>query len=228
MGDYDAERASRDPAYLYAWTSCQRLVNMNRTGATAAGNFIPTNPRLAALLEHRRREVAHERHEEETARRQQQEGHSSSHQDQGAADRQGMDAEGDAAVPAAAAAQQAAAFQRLDQAHMLEQQRGGSVAYAQGNSSPKRSSSASESSGSEKSVSNSPKRSFFLALPYPTQQLIKSVKCTSCDCALYTAPVAMRFVCQTCGCVSFIPRDDEVRHEEKMQDAEDQDIDMTC
>ena len=71
MGDYDPERARREPAYHNAWVSCERLVNMNR-GAAAAGNFIPTNPRLAALLEHRRLEVARERYEEEAARRQQQ------------------------------------------------------------------------------------------------------------------------------------------------------------
>eukprot|EP00984_Skeletonema_dohrnii_P032770 scaffold27458_cov78-Skeletonema_dohrnii-CCMP3373.AAC.1 len=42
-------------------------------------DFIPTNPRLVALLEHRRRENARERLEEKTVlRQQQQEGHSSS------------------------------------------------------------------------------------------------------------------------------------------------------
>ena len=71
MGDYDPQRASRDPAYQYAWTSCQRLVNMRRSGVNP-DDFIPTNPRLAALLEHRRRENARERHEEESAKRQQQ------------------------------------------------------------------------------------------------------------------------------------------------------------
>ena len=64
MGDYyDPERASREPAYHNAWISCERLVNMNRSGASA-GNFIPTNPRLAALLELRRLEVAQERYAE--------------------------------------------------------------------------------------------------------------------------------------------------------------------
>ena len=235
MGDYDAERASRDPAYLYAWTSCQRLVDMHRSGATA-GNFIPTNPRLAALLELRRRDVARERHEEETARRQQQQSQGGAAQqqhnmmmvDDNSAVQEIPSFAASAAVPTAApaavAAQQAAAYERLHQARMLEQQRGGSVAYAQGNSIPK--SSSSGSSGSDKSVQTTP--SYYMALPYPTQQLTKPVSCGHCSLALYTTIPACRFFCQTCGCISSVPlQDADACFEEKMQDAEDLDVKMS-
>ena len=221
MGDYDPQRASRDPAYLYAWTSCQRLVNMRRSGVNP-DDFIPTNPRLAALLEHRRRENAHERHEEETVLRQQQEGHSSSfHQGRRRAVDQQPDtgAEGDATtLPGNMLATQATEYNRLNEVHRLQRESQAS------SNNLKRSSSGSSR---EKRVTNRPHLSYYLALPYPTQHLTKSVMCTSCNCALYTTPVAMRFFCQTCGCLSSIPRcDDEVRYEEKMQDAEDQDAHM--
>eukprot|EP00984_Skeletonema_dohrnii_P032532 scaffold26871_cov70-Skeletonema_dohrnii-CCMP3373.AAC.1 len=130
FGDYDPERASREPAYHNAWISCERLVNMHRSGATA-GNYVPTNPRFAALLELRRLEVAQERYAEEISRIQQQ-------LSQGGAARQHnmMMVDGSSAlqeIPSSAAApthaaQQAAAYERLRQSHMLVQQRG-YVAY---------------------------------------------------------------------------------------------------
>jgi len=223
MGDYDPQRASRDPAYQYAWTSCQRLVNMRRSGVNP-DDFIPTNPRLAALLEHRRRENARERLEEETAlRQQQQEGHSSSfHQGRAVEQQQDTDAEAEGnatTLPGNMLATQATEYIRLNEneVHRLQRE---SQSQASSNSL-KRSSSGSSR---EKRVTNRPHLSYYLALPYPTQHLTKSVMCTSCNCALYTTPVAMRFFCQTCGHLSSTPRrDDEVRYEEKMQDAEDQD-----
>lgn len=228
MGDYDPQRASRDPAYQYAWTSCQRLVNMRRSGVNP-DDFIPTNPRLAALLEHRRRENARERHDEETVLRQQQEGHSSSfHQGRRrAVDQQpdtGAEAEGNATtLPGNMLATQATECYQLNEneVHRLQRE---SQASSSSNNSLKRSSTGSSR---EKRVTNRPHLSYYLALPYPTQHLTKSVMCTSCNCALYTTPVAMRFFCQTCGRLSSTPRcDDEVRYEEKMQDAEDQDAYM--
>ena len=96
---------------------------MNRSGASA-GNFIPTNPRLAALLELRRLEVAQERYAAEISRIQQQ-------LSQGGAAQQHnmMMADGSSAlqeIPSSAAApthaaQQAASYERLYQSHMLEQ-----------------------------------------------------------------------------------------------------------
>jgi len=232
MGDYDPARASREPAYHNAWVSCQRLVNMNRSGA-AAGNFIPTNPRLAALLEHRRLEMARERYEEETARRQQQA--------QWAAAQQRMMVDGSAyqenptpsfastaGVPAVVQQQQAAQYERLNQAHML-QQRESAAAYAQGsNNSVKSSSSGSSSAGEKSGVHSINQASYYMALPYPTQQLTKSVFCAECSCTLYTAPLAKRFFCQTCGCVSSARQGAENNSfEEKMQDAEDHDCQMS-
>eukprot|EP00984_Skeletonema_dohrnii_P001354 scaffold427_cov130-Skeletonema_dohrnii-CCMP3373.AAC.5 len=130
FGDYDPERASREPAYHNAWISCERLVNMHRSGASA-GNFIPTNPRLAALLELRRLEVAHERYDEEIARRQQSQGGAAQQHDMmvvdGSSALQVQEIPSSAAAPTHAA-QQAAAYEPLHQSHMLEQQRG-SVAY---------------------------------------------------------------------------------------------------
>eukprot|EP00984_Skeletonema_dohrnii_P015712 scaffold6843_cov97-Skeletonema_dohrnii-CCMP3373.AAC.1 len=287
FGDYDPERASREPAYHNAWISCERLVNMNRSGASA-GNFIPTNPRLAALLELRRLEVAQERYAEEISRIQQQ-------LSQGGAAQQHnlMMADGSSAlqeIPSSAAApthaaQQAAAYERLHQSHMLEQQRG-SVAYGAAqqhnmmvsggassqespafaaavpaavqqaaqqaaeyerlnqvhrlrqqesaaharhgsNSSPKSSSSGS-SVGEDKTADPTAKTSYSMALPFPTQQLTKYVFCDQCNCALYTTPLAKRFFCQTCGSVSGVPvQGADARFEEKMQDAEDQDCEMS-
>mmetsp|Transcript_20703 Transcript_20703/g.30788 ORF Transcript_20703/g.30788 Transcript_20703/m.30788 type:complete len:347 (-) Transcript_20703:168-1208(-) len=229
FGDYDPERASREPAYHNAWISCERLVNMNRSGASA-GNFIPTNPRLAALLELRRRDVARERHEEETAMQRQQQ---FSQGQGGAAQQHNMmvDASSQetpafaAAVPAAAqqAAQQAAACERLNQAHRLQP----SAAHAHhGSNSPK--SSSSDSSVGDKSVDPTAKTSYYLALPYPTQQLTKPMFCDQCNCTLYTSPLAKRFFCQTCGSVSGVPvQGADARFEEKMQDAEDQDCEMS-
>jgi hypothetical protein len=254
---------------------------MNRSGATA-GNFIPTNPRLAALLELRRLEVASERYAEEIARRQQQ-------LSQGeAAQQHNMMVDGSSAlqeIPSSAAApthaaQQAAAYERLHQSHMLEQQQGSvahgaaqqhnmmvygsassqetpafaaavpasvqqageyerlnqahrlrqqeSAAHARhgSNSSPK--SSASGSSVGDKTADPTAKSSYSMALPFPTQQLTKYVFCDQCNCALYTTPLAKRFFCQTCGSVAGVPvQGAEERFEEKMQDAEDQDCEMS-
>ncbi|KAL7436454.1 hypothetical protein ACHAXM_005365 [Skeletonema potamos] len=218
MGEvYNPHRGNSDPAYRNAWIACQRLVNMNRSGADPDG-FIPTNPRLAALLEHRRREIARERYEEEAARhRQQQEIHPSFYQ-VGAAVEQGVD--GDTSTssspPGDLVAAQADEYERRNQARRLQQQE------LQCSSNSRKSYSSGSSSGSEKSVTIAQNRSYYLALPYPTQQLIKFVVCTSCNCALYTTPVAKRFFCQTCGRVSSTPRlDDDASYEEKIQDAED-------
>jgi len=205
MGEYDPERASREPGYRSGWLSCERLVNMNRTGATA-GNFIPTNPRLAALMEHRRLEVARERCEEEAMRRQQQ-------QSQG----------GDFFTPSAA--QQAAEYDRLNQVHRLQQQR-------ESASSPKCSSSGSlaeEKMHGQGSVQvQPPVSSFYLALANPTQQLTKPVRCDRCNLSMFTAVPARQFFCQTCGCVSSVPSQGaESLYDEKMQDAEDLDCKMS-
>ncbi len=45
MGEYDPERARTEIAYHDAWVSCERLVNMRRSGenAAAGNNFIPAN-----------------------------------------------------------------------------------------------------------------------------------------------------------------------------------------
>jgi len=231
FGDYEPERARREPAYHNAWMSCERLVNMHRSGATA-GNFIPSNPRLAALLEHRRLEVARERHEEETDMQRQQQ---FSQGQGGAAQQHNMMVDGSAssqetpafaaAVPAAAqqAAQQAAACERLNQAHRLQP----SAAHAHhGSNSPK--SSSSDSSVGDKSVDPTAKISYYLALPYPTQQLTKPMFCDQCNCTLYTSPLAKRFFCQTCGAVSSVPMQGaDASFEEKMQDAEDEDCQMS-
>eukprot|EP00984_Skeletonema_dohrnii_P034859 scaffold33770_cov235-Skeletonema_dohrnii-CCMP3373.AAC.2 len=265
--------------------SCERLVNMNRSGATSAGNYIPTNPRLAALLELRRLEVAHERYEEEIARRQQSQGGAAQQHDMmvvdgssalqeipssaaapthaaqqaaayeplhqshmleqqrgsvayGAAQQHNMMVYGSAssqespafaaAVPATVqqAAQQAAEYERLNQAHRLRQQE--SVAHARhgSNSSPK--SSSSGSSVGDKTADPTAKTSFSLALPFPFQQLAKYVFCDQCNCALYAPPLAKRFFCQTCGSVARVPvQGAEARFEENMQDAEDQDSKMS-
>jgi hypothetical protein len=219
MGEYDPHRANTEPAYQNAWMSCQRLVNMHRSGADP-DDFIPTNPRLAALLEHRKREIARERYEEEIALRQrQQEVHSSFHQG-GAAGHQGVDddAAASSSPPGDLVASQAVEYERWNQARRLQQRE-----FHCSSNSLKSYSTAS--SNGEKSVTNGQNRSYYLALPYPTQQLIKYVVCTSCNCALYTSPVAKRFFCQTCGRVSPIPRLDD--DEEKMQDAEDQDVHMS-
>ncbi len=165
MGDYDPERARREPAYHDAWVSCERLVNMRRSGATAAGVFIPTNPRLAALLEQRKLEVARERFGDE----------------------------------------------------------GITVGKRSNLKAP--SSSRGYSAGENSVHLPVPvKKSYFMALPYPTQLLPKSVYCDRCNCELFTSPLAKRFFCQTCGSVTCVPMlNAEASFDEKMQDAVDQD-----
>lgn len=213
MGEYDPERASREPGYRNGWLACERLVNMNRTGA-AAGNFIPTNPRLAALMEHRRLEVARERCEEEAMRRQQSQSQS-----------QGGD------FYTHTAAQQAAEYDRLNQAHRLQQQReSASRAQEDGNSSPKSSSSGSNDGEKMHGQSNvqAPVDSFYLALAIPTQQFTKPVRCDRCNLAMFTAAPATKFFCQKCGFVASVPsRGAESLYDEKMQDAEDLDYKMS-
>jgi len=134
-----------------------------------------------------------------------------------------------AAVPAAVqqAAQQAAEYERLNQAHRLRQQECAAHARHESNSSPK--SSSSGSSVGDKTADPTAKTSFSLALPFPTQQLTKYVFCDQCNCALYTSPLAKRFFCQTlCGSVAGVPvQGADARFEEKMQDAEDQDCEMS-
>eukprot|EP00986_Skeletonema_menzelii_P010696 scaffold5329_cov85-Skeletonema_menzelii.AAC.2 len=228
MGDYDPERARREPAYHNAWVSCERLVNMNR-GAAAAGNFIPTNPRFAALLEHRRLEVARERYEEEAARRQQQQ---QQQQLQGGAVQHdnmmvdGASHENPSFATSAAAEQQAAEYERLNQAHRLQQQQ--SVAHAHGSNSNNMKSSSTESSTGKKSARKAEGNSYYMGLPYKTQHLVKPVRCGRCNIALYTSAFAKRFFCQLCGCVSCVPSQcADASLEEKMQDAEDQDCEMS-
>ena len=224
MGDYDPQRASRDPAYRHAWVSCQRLVNMNTSGVDP-NDFVPTNPRLAALLEHMKHEIARERHEEETAlsqqRQQQEQGHFAFRQGRLAGE-QDTDAEGEAVTPRAPGnmlAAQATEDSVLNQVHRLQP--------TSQSSSNSRKRSASGSSR-EMHVTKGPDSTYYLALPYATSQFFKSVVCSCCNCALYTTPVAMRFFCQVCGRVSSIPRcNDESRYEEKMQDAEDQHVSMS-
>ena len=65
-----------------------------------------------------------------------------------------------------------------------------------------------------------------LPFQHPSQQLIKPVNCGRCNIQLYTFPLAKRFFCQMCGCVSDVPQAQgesnlEARLEEKMQDVED-------
>ncbi|KAL7490734.1 hypothetical protein ACHAWT_000675 [Skeletonema menzelii] len=231
MGEFDAERASRDPAYLNAWTSCERLVNMNRSGATA-GNFIPTNPRLAALLEHQRLEMARVRYEEEAVRRQHQpqsQGGADQHHNMMVDDRASREPGGITpstfAASASIAAQQAAEYERLSRAHRLEQARE-SYAHAQPSNSPK--SSTSGGSAGEKSVTQTLTPSYYMALPNPTPQLTKSVICGNCNLNLYTAVPADSFFCQTCGAISATPsKGAEETHEEKMYDVDDQDFNMS-
>lgn len=217
MGDCNPERARRDPGYRSGWLSCERLVNMNRTrtGTTFANNFTPTNPRLAALLEHQRLEVARERCEEEAMRRQQQQ----QQQSRG--------------FYAPSAAQQTAKYYRLNQAHRLQQQRE-FAAHAQegGNSSPKSSSSGSNAGEEIHGQSNvqPPVITFYLALPNPTHHLSKPVRCDRCNLSMFTAVPATQFFCQSCGCVSSVPSQDaesESLWDDKMQDAEDLDCKMS-
>ncbi|KAL7432770.1 hypothetical protein ACHAXM_003254 [Skeletonema potamos] len=216
MGEYDPHRASRDPAYQNAWMSCQRIVNMNRSGA-AAGNFIPTNPRLATLLEHRRLEMARERYEEAATRWQQRV------MVEGSVSQENHSFALSAGVPTVLQQQQAAEYDRLNQAQRLQQR--DSDAHAHGNSSLK--SSSSESNAGEKRFQPINQASYYLALPHPTQQLTKYVSCAQCNCTLYTNPLAKRFFCQTCGCVSTVRQGAVDSFEEKMQDAEDHDCQMS-
>lgn len=229
MGEYDPERAAREPAYHNAWISCQRLVNMHRSGATS-GNYVPTNPRLAALMEQHRHEVAHARHEEQAVQRQQALGG-------GTDDFQHAVVDGSApqlnpssfsyALSATAAAQQAAAYERFNQAHLLQQQES-YTAHAHGSTCSLKSSSSQSSNSRDKSVQSITPQSYHMALPFMTQQLTKSVRCAQCNCSLFTNPLAKRFFCQACGSVTAVPvQCDEARFEEKMQDAEDEDCQMT-
>lgn len=129
-----------------------------------------------------------------------------------------------------AAAQQAAEYERLNQAHLSQQQR---EASAQGGGGDKSSSSEEQSSSpsEDKSVRPTPafytptaENSYYMALPYPTQHLTKSVTCQRCNCRLYTSPLAKRFYCQTCCSVAAVPfQNEDARFEEKMQDVEDVD-----
>eukprot|EP00984_Skeletonema_dohrnii_P015713 scaffold6843_cov97-Skeletonema_dohrnii-CCMP3373.AAC.2 len=63
----------------------QRLIDMSRSVI-----LVPMNPRLVALLEHRRLEVTRERHEEESAKRQQQQQQQQSVKQRGAAQQHNM------------------------------------------------------------------------------------------------------------------------------------------
>eukprot|EP00986_Skeletonema_menzelii_P004498 scaffold1532_cov203-Skeletonema_menzelii.AAC.2 len=121
-----------------------------------------------------------------------------------------------------AAEQQAAEYERLNQAHRLQQQQ--SVAHAHGSNSNNMKSSSSESSAGEKSAREAQDSSYYMGLTYATQQFFKPVRCGGCNIALYTSPIAKRFFCQMCGCVSCVPSQGaDASLEEKMQDAEDQD-----
>lgn len=226
MGDYDPERASREPAYHDAWVSCERLVNMHKS--CAAGNFIPTNPRLAALLEHRRIEVARERFEEAEALKQfPQAGAQQEHDnDMMLDDSASQELSSFKSLSTQATAEQAAEYKRLNQAHRLQQQ--DSEAHAQDNL---KSPPLEKSSAGEKSAHPPVKNNFYMALPFPTPQLPKSVYCDTCNCELFTSPLAKRFFCQTCGCVACVPvspNDVDASFDEKMQDAEDEDHQLMC
>lgn len=211
MGDYDPQR-NTDPVYQNAWMSCQRLVNMNRS-VSSADSYIPSNPRLAALLENQRAEMARERHQEEEYRQ----GNFSTHYQGGAVEEVGMEVDGGAtsstccpthqaySASVTAQAAQAAEYERLSEAH-------------------RRSMSVKNSSSGRKEKSTKVK-SYYLALPYQTQQFVKSVFCTTCNCPLYTIPVAKKFFCQTCGSISSVPR--QGYEEGKIQDAEDQGVLMS-
>jgi len=78
------------------------------------------------------------------------------------------------------AAQQAAEYERLNQAHRLRQQESAAHARHGSNSSPK--SSSSGSSVGDKTANPTAKTSFSLAKPFPTQQLTKYVFCDQCNC----------------------------------------------
>lgn len=244
MGEYDPQNT--DPAYHNSWMACQRLVDMHRPEALeAANNFIPSNPRLAALLENQRLENARERYEEQqhgsSTRRRQREWSSapSFPQDQ---DGQGMDVDEDgegvgASSPTTtfgassttsssslpptssiAYQQQVAEYERLHQAYMLQQRQRQQTAS---NSSPDTESDSSSRSSKYKSV-DSAGQNCYIALPQTTRTLTRPCVCTGCNLALYTAALAKRFYCQSCGCVTSLPRmDAEACYEEKMQDAAD-------
>lgn len=242
MGEYDPQNT--DPAYHNSWMACQRLVDMHRPEALeAANNFIPTNPRLAAILENQRLENARERYEEQqqlqqgSARRRQREWSSapSFPQDQ---DDQGMDIDGDVGAstptttfsttssssppptdpPSIAYQQQVAEYERLHQAHMLQQQRQRTAA----NSSPETESVDSSSQSSKYKSVDSAGQTHYIALPQPTRTLTWPCVCTGCNSTLYTTALAKRFYCQLCGCITSLPRmDAEACYEEKMQDAAD-------
>jgi ribosomal protein S27AE len=239
MGEYDPQNT--DPAYHNSWMACQRLVNMHRPEALeAANNFIPTNPRLAALLENQRIENARERYEEQqqlqqgsTSRRQREWSSAPSFpQDQ---DDQGMDVDEDEEGVGASSTttsssspptsssiayqQQVAEYERLHQAHMLQQRQ-----RTDANSSPKSDSSGSSRSSKYKNV-DSADQNYYVALPQATRTLTTPCVCTRCNSALFTAALAKRFYCQSCGCITSLPRmDAEACYEEKMQDAADFDV----
>lgn len=235
MGEYDPQNT--DPAYHNSWMACQRLVDMHRPEALeAANNFIPSNPRLAALLENQRLENARERYEEQqqgsSTRRRQREWSSAPSFPQDHQDSQGMDVDVATTVGASSTTssssslpptssiayqQQVAEYERLHQAHMLQQRQ-----RTAANSSPE--SDSSSRSSKYKSV-DSAGQNCYIALPQTTRTLTRPCVCTGCNLALYTAALAKRFYCQSCGCVTSLPRmDAEACYEEKMQDAADFDV----
>lgn len=238
MGEYDPQNT--DPAYHNSWMACQRLVDMHRPEALeAANNFIPSNPRLAALLENQRLENARGRYEEQqqgsSTRRRQREWSSApffpQHQDD-----QGMDVGASSTTTTFGASsttsssslpptsyiayqQQVAEYERLHQAYMLQQRQRQRTAA---NSSPE--SDSSSRSSKYKSV-DSAGQNCYMALPQTTKTLTRPCVCTGCNSALYTAALAKRIYCQTCGCITSLPRmDAEACYEEKMQDAADFDV----
>ena len=234
MGEYDPQNT--DPAYHNSWMACQRLVDMHRPEALeAANNFIPSNPRLAALLENQRLENARERYEEQqqgsSTRRRQREWSSAPSFPQDHQDSQGMDVDVATTVGASSTTsssslpptssiayqQQVAEYERLHQAYMLQQRQ-----RTAANSSPE--SDSSSRSSKYKSV-DSAGQNCYIALPQTTRTLTRPCVCTGCNLALYTAALAKRFYCQSCGCVTSLPRmDAEACYEEKMQDAADFDV----
>ncbi len=240
MGEYDPQNT--DPAYHNSWMACQRLVNMHRPEALeAANNFIPSNPRLAALLENQRIENARERYEEQqqlqqgsTSRRQRELSSVPSFpQDQ---DDQGMDVDEDGEGVGASSTtssssppptsssiayqQQVAEYERLHQAHVLQQRQ-----RTDANSSPKSDDSSGSSRSSKYKNVDSAGQNYYVALPQTTKALTRPCVCTGCNLALYTAALAKRFYCQSCGCITSLPRmDADTCYEEKMQDAADFDV----
>ena len=68
---------------------------------------------------------------------------------------------------------------------------------------------------------------YHLATFFRTTWNTKRVQCQNCQLSLYTSPLANQFFCQTCSDITCVEHQDlETRCEEKMQDMDDQDVEM--